>query len=285
MKGFCRYLSLTLIASVAHVVAAAEPSDNTSWRFGPLGCRLANYGKYEQVGWTHLRSTGLHYVFLPVPSPDQLEGIQQRLAANGLKVAVMRGVANLTTPTSVDSLGAQLECCRKMGVHHMFLSPKHPGVSKEEACVRLRRGGELAKTYDVTLVLETHPDSGTNADEHLATMKCVNHPNVRVNFDTGNITFYNQNRNAVEELKKVIDYVATVEIKDHNGKPMDWHFPALGRGVVDIPAVLRVLQERRFRGPVTIEVEGIKGISLTEEQTKQNIAESAAYLLSRVKFE
>lgn len=284
MKSLCRCLSLATIASVVQC-AAAEPAGSNAWQFGPLGCRLANYGKYEQAVWTHLPSTGLHYVFLPVPAPAEVEAVQQRLAASGLKVAVMRGAADLTTPTSIDGLASQLECCRRMGVRYMFLSPKHPGVSKEDAWARLRRGGELAKTYDVTLVLETHPDLGVNADEHLETMRHVNHPNVRVNFDTGNITFYNEGRNAVEELKKVIDYVATVEIKDHNGKREDWNFPALGRGVVDIPGVLRLLQEHHFRGPVTIEVEGIKGIALTEEQTKQNIAESAAYLLSRAKFQ
>ena len=276
---------MAMIAAVASIVAAAEPDAETSWRFGPLGCRMANYANYESAGWTHLPSTGLHYVFLPVPSPDKVETIQQRLVANGLKVAVMRGVADLTTPTSVDTLAGQLECCQRMGVHYMFLSPKHPGVSKEDACDRLRRGGDLAMSYGVTLVLETHPDLGVNADEHLLTMKRINHPNVRVNFDTGNITFYNKGRNAVDELRKVIDYVATVEIKDHNGKPAVWNFPALGRGVVDIPGVLRVLEEHRFRGPITIEVEGIQGISLTEQQTKQNIAESAAYLLSQAKFE
>jgi inosose dehydratase len=274
-----------MIATVAPLAAAADPAGETSWRFGPLGCRMANYGKYDSAGWTHLPSTGLHYVFLPVPALDEVETIRHRLAAHGLKVAVMRGVADLSTPTSVDSLASQLDACQRMGVHHLFLSPKHPGVSREDACVRLRRGGDLAMSYGVTLVLETHPDLGVNADEHLLTMKQIHHPNVRVNFDTGNITFYNKGLNAVDELLKVIDYVATVEIKDHNGKPAVWNFPALGRGVVDIPGVLRVLEEHRFRGPITIEVEGVQGISLTEEQTKQNIAESVAYLLSQAKFE
>jgi len=33
-------------------------------------------------------------------------------------------------------------------------------------------------------------------------MKRIDHPNVRVNFDTGNVTFYNRNADAVSELKE-----------------------------------------------------------------------------------
>ena len=89
--------------------------------------------------------------------------------------------------------------------------------------------GDIAKKHGVIVALETHPDLGANAAAHLETMRQINHPNVRVNFDTGNITFYNKGTDAVAELKKIIDYVATVELKDHNGQYMDWNFPVLGR--------------------------------------------------------
>ena len=267
-------------AAASQTLFAAQPTEKGPWHLGPLGCRASNYGKYEPAAWSHMPSIGLQNIFLSAPAPDQVEALQRRLAEHGLKVAVMHSSADLTTPTGVDGLAPHLESCRRMGVHYLFLSPKHPGVSNEDACQRLRRAGELAKKHDVTLVLETHPDLGTNADVHLETMKRINHPNVRVNFDTGNISFYNQGRNAVDELRKIIDYVATVEIKDHSGKPMDWDFPTLGHGVVDIRGVLGVLKEHDFRGPVTIEIEGTHGIELTEEQTKRSIADSVAYLRS-----
>jgi inosose dehydratase len=172
-----------------------------------------------------------------------------------------------------------------MGVKHLFLSPQHPGVSREDACQRLRRAGDLAGKYGVTLVLETHPDLGTNGDVHLESMQRINHPHVRVNFDTGNIHFYNENRSAPAELLKIIDYAATVELKDHRGKCGQWNFPALGQGVVDIPGVLRILREHGFSGPITMEIEGIRGVRLSEEQVKKNLADSAAYLRSLGTFQ
>jgi len=166
----------------------------------------------------------------------------------------------------------------------MFLSPKHGEASKEVACQRLRQAGEIARKHGVIIALETHPDLGTNAAEHLETMQRINHPNVRVNFATGNITFYNQGLNAVDELKKIMPYVATVEIKDHKGEFKVWDFPVLGTGVVDIPGVLKVLKAHGYRGPITMEIEGVTGVKRSLEQIKREIAESVQYLRSLAKF-
>jgi len=263
--------------------AAAKPGPANApvWR---LACRVSNYGKFQASAWTHLPSIGVHYVFISVPADREVAATKKRLADSHLAALVMRGEADLSRPTSVDELAAQLATCEKMGVRYMFLSPKHPGVGKEVAYERLRQAGQVARRHGVTIALETHPDLGTNGDVHLETMKRINHPNVRVNFDTGNVTFYNRNADAVTELKKIIDYVATVELKDHDGKLQSWNFPTLGTGVVDFPGVLRVLKEHNYRGPFTMEVEGVSGRALDEAQTKRYVADSVAYLRSLAEF-
>jgi len=277
-------LLVLAIGTTAVSFDASEPAADSPLPPNPLACRLANYGKYQQAAWTHLPSIGVHYIFIGVPAPGEVEKVRKRLADSRLTPLVMRGDTDLGRPTSVDELAVQLATCEKMGVKYMFLSPKHTGVSKEVACERLRRAGEVARKHGVTIALETHPDLGTNADVHLETMKRIDHPNVRVNFDTGNITFYNKDRSAVEELKKIIGYVATMELKDHTGQYEAFNFPTLGQGVVDFPGVLRVLREHRFRGPVTVEVEGVAGAPMSEEQTKKYVADSVAYLKSLGEF-
>jgi inosose dehydratase len=111
-------------------------------------------------------------------------------------------------------------------------------------------------------------------------MQAVNHPNVRVNFDTANVTYYNTNTTAVDELRKSIGYVATVEFKDHTGGFETWDFPVLGQGVVDIPRIISMLRESEYTGPVTLEFEGTKGVELSQEQTLQAIADCVAYARS-----
>ncbi|MEN6449546.1 MAG: sugar phosphate isomerase/epimerase family protein [Thermoguttaceae bacterium] len=273
-------LSVACLATADGGAAAAKPTrlDN------PLAIRITNYGRFQDAAWTHLPSLGMHNVFLPVPTADRAPGVEKQLAQHHLRPLVLRGDTDLGRASSVDELAAQLAVCERMGVRYLFLSPKHTGVSKQVAYDRLRRAGDIARRRHVTISLETHPDLGVNADAHLETMRAVNHPNVRVNFDTGNITFYNKKADAVTELRKIIDYVATVELKDHNGQYMAWNFPALDRGVVDFPGVLKLLEQHHFRGPITIEVEGEKGVEMDEAQTKRYIAESVKYVQSLGNF-
>ncbi len=266
-------------------VPQARPDDEArliTWR---LACRLASYGKFQNAAWSHLPSIGVRHVFLGVPKPGEIEQVRKRLKAHGLKPLVVGGHADLGRPGGIDELAGQLAVCEKLGVHYMFLSPRHTGVDKETVYQRLRRAGDIARRHGVIIALETHPDLGTNGDVHLETMKRINHPNIRVNFDTGNITYYNRGADVVAELKKIIDYVATVELKDHGGKPRTWDFPPLGQGKTDLPGVLQVLKAHRFAGPITIEVEGVEGKPWNEDQTKQAIADSVAYLRKLAPFQ
>lgn len=250
----------------------------------PLVCRLASYGKYQDVAWAHLPSIGVHYVFMNVPSPDQVEVTKKRLAEHGLTPMVLRGETDLSQPASVGELAVQLETCHKLGVRYMFLSPKRHGADKETVCRRLREAGEIARRQGVTIALETHPDLGTNGDVHVETTKRINHPNIRVNFDTGNITYYNKGADALAELRKCIDYVATVELKDHGGGLEEWNFPTLGKGVVDLAGVVRMLKRHGYAGPITLEIEGVKGVEMTEAETKKMIEDSVAYVRSMGRF-
>lgn len=246
----------------------------------PIGVRILSYGNFQESAWTHLPAMDVKYIFIPVPPADQVADMIKKLNDHNLKVLVMRGEADLTQDACIQQLEEQFKVCSQMGVHFLFLSAKRHETPKEVVYDRLHRAGDIAEKYNVTIVLETHPDLGTNGDIQIETMKAINHPRVRVNFDTGNITYYNQNTDAVTELKKSIPYVATVEFKDHTGEVETWNFPALGQGKVNFPEILKILKEHHYNGPITIEFEGIKGVELNEDQIKQAIESSVKYLRS-----
>lgn len=276
-RDFIRVSGAAAALSILDPMRSAAPTR-------PLACRLASYGTFERAAWSHLRTLGIRHLFLNVPEPDRVEQTLAQLAAHSLKPLVMRGAVDLSEASSVDALAVQLATCKKMDVRYMFLSPKHGTAPKEVAYERLRKAGDAAKENDAIISLETHPDLGTNGAVHPETMKAIDHPNVRVNFDTGNITYYNRECEAADELKKIIDYVATVEVKDHNGEFETWVFPPLGKGIVDFKSVLGVLDASGYTGPVTLEFEGTKGVELDESQTKKAIEESIAYIRALATF-
>jgi sugar phosphate isomerase/epimerase len=271
---------ITIILASAHAADTPKAKDGADAAVSPLACRLASYGRYQDYAWEHLRSIGIKHVFLNVPAPDMIDPVMKQLDEYQMTAVVLRGDADLSKPTAVDELAAQLAICEQMGVKYMFLSAKSNGAEKRVVFDRLRQAGDIARKHGVTIALETHPDLCTNGDLQLETMKQINHPNVRINFDTGNIHFYNRGAKAPTELKKIIDYVATVELKDQDGGYMSWHFPGLGIGVVDFPAVLGILKDHGFSGPLTMEIEGIRGVQWDETTTKMYIAGSAAYIRS-----
>jgi sugar phosphate isomerase/epimerase len=270
---------LILVALVGSALAACAAPVQDSADGGPmLAVRVMSYGKFQDGALKHLQDLGVHYVFLAVPAAADVDATMRDLAAHGLKPVVLRGNTDLSKESSVDELATQLATCEKMGVHYMFLSAKRNDAPKEVVCERLRRAGDIAGKHGVMITLETHPDLGTNGDVHLETMKAINNPHVRVNFDTANITYYNRGADSVAELKKVLDFLGTIEFKDHNGEFETWNFPVVGKGMIEFPAIMAILKERGYQGPVTIEFEGVKGVELTEEQTKQAITDSVAYV-------
>jgi len=144
----------------------------------------------------------------------------------------------------------------------------------------LRRLGETAEGVGVVLALETHKGPTENADAMLALMSEVDHPHVRLNFDTGNIGYYNAGVDPCDELEKVKDLVRNVHVKDNRGKPEDWYFPAVGDGgAVDFTRVRTILDSVGFQGPYTIEIEGILGEPEPGlEGRQERVARSAAHL-------
>ena len=48
---------------------------------------------------------------------------------------------------------------------------------------------------------------------------------------------------------------------------------------------MKVLKEHGYTGPITMEVEGIKGVEMNEAQLKKYVEESAATVRSLGKFE
>jgi len=243
-----------------------------------IACRLASYGKYQDRGWSHLPEIGIRNVEIPAPAGGELEAIKRRLADHGLKATSLQARCDIGQAEAVEVMRPQLEACVTLGAGICFVSIKAGDTDRSLVCDRLRAIGDAARRLGVILVMETHPDLVTNGDVGRATMAAIHHPNVRINFDTANIYFYNEARTAVGELNKLIDYVGAIHLKDTTGGYQEWSFPALGTGVVDFPEVFRLLNARGFTGPFTIELEGTKGRERSEAEQLQYVADSVAYL-------
>lgn len=212
-------------------------------------------GSYEV-----LQKLGIKGVEIGPPKPEDVDKVKAELSKHNLSAISMSGGVDLVEEDGIDKFDTLLNGAIAMGSKIIFVSAHaSEDVPIEVTYERLRKIGDKAAKHDVTVCLETHPILCHNGDVALKTMEGVNHPNIRVNFDTANIYYYNENVDTVEELKKVAKYVGAVHLKDTDGAPKSFNFPPCGEGVVNFPEVFRILNELDFHGPFTFELESTKG--------------------------
>jgi inosose dehydratase len=217
-------------------------------------------------------------VEIGVPSAESVDVLQSELEAHGLTATSLLGRCDVESETVVSDFQTTLNIASQMGVKIIFVSVHAGDTNRNVVYDRLRAIGENAAPADIKVCLETHPDMAHNGDIALETMKAVNHPNICVNFDTGNVYYYNHNVTAVSEVEKVIGHVSAVHLKDTDGGYRTWHFPTLGEGVVDFKAVFQTLNDAGYYGPFTMELEGIEGENLDEAGVQARVAGSLQHL-------
>ena len=203
------------------------------------------------------------------------------LQRHGVKVSGCNvGGADIRTQEGLELTERRIRfAARWFGVKICVSGAGQPADAAERrtTVAHLRRLGEIAGDCGVTLALETHKGPTENADAMLSLMSEVDHPHVRLNYDTGNIAYYNAGANPCDELDKVKHLVQNVHLKDNRGDFEDWYFPAVGDGgAVDFVRVRQILDGIGFTGPYTIEIEGIggeaePGLDLRMERVRRSV--------------
>jgi sugar phosphate isomerase/epimerase len=250
-----------------------------------LSCNLASYRGHVEKAYEHLPTIGVKHVEIALPPMDKADEVMANLAAHGLSPATLMASGDIASDAIVEQFAGFCDVARKMGVTVIFTSVHAGEIPKPTVYERMRRVGEEAAKRSVLVAMETHPDLMQNGDVAMETLRAIDHPNIRMNFDTANIMYYNEHTTTRDELSKVARHVASVHLKDSNGRPRAWDFPTLGDGVIDFRRCIRMLNEVGFHGPFTMELEGIEGQKLNAEEAAEDVAKSVAYLRRIAEFE
>jgi inosose dehydratase len=212
------------------------------------------------------------------------QAFRDHLEQHGVRISGCNvGGADIRTGEGVELTERRIRfAARWFGVAVCISGAGQPADAGERATVveHLRRLGDIAGEVGVTLALETHKGPTQNAQAMLALMNEVEHPQVRLNFDTGNIAYYNRGADPGDELERVKHLVCNVHLKDNRGGYEDWYFPAVGDGGrVDFVRIREIHDGIGFTGPYTIEIEGIGGEPEPGlEGRQERIARSVAHL-------
>ena len=244
-----------------------------------LSCRPASFGPAADEAFGHLAEWGVRFVEIGLPKPEGAQSLQETLQRHGLMVGSMQVAVDLGDAALPERVGEAARRVREQfGATRIFTSAHAGKLGLDAAYDALRRVGDAVDPHGVTVMLETHPDLGTSGAVAAATMRAVNHPRIRVNWDPANVYFYNEHCDGRAEFDLAAPFLGGVHLKDTGGGFRSWDFPALGEGMVDFRYMLKKLESSGFDGPCTMEIEGVKGEQLSREQYVERVRKSVDYL-------
>jgi len=109
-----------------------------------------------------------------------------------------------------------------------------------------------AEELGVQIVLKPHTGVTAYGERLKYAVERIGSEAVGVCYDGGNVHFY-EGYDPAEDIKDCAEYVAAFCIKDHSGPRANPLFPPPGEGDVDDAAMLRVVNEHGFSGPLMVE--------------------------------
>lgn len=158
-----------------------------------------------------------------------------------------------------------------------FRNESHP-VQIKRLSKMLKEPTKMAEENGIRLAIENHFDF--TSGEILEILNNIHSDYLGVTFDTGNAL--RTGEDPVEAAKRLSTHIYATHVKDiaplYGGDPKDWYFFAsvpVGRGIVDIPSITRILEDAGYEGVFAIELDYLDPKYGDEDLA---VAESIKYL-------
>lgn len=246
---------------------------------GTLSCREPVYPSWQDAVEL-LPHAGIHGLEANQRPREELAEVVAGAQEHGVEVLTLATHVNLDAEESVAGYVAALDAAGSLGIPIVFTSASGSERELDDYMSDLRDLADEAQERGAVIALETHRPFCPNADRMLATMDAIGHPNVGINFDTGNIYYYNRDLASADELERVVEHVVSLHLKDTEGDYESFDFPVLGRGVVEWDRIFGTLDAAGFDGPLTLELEGPVVHGKARDQRHGAVVECVQFLRS-----
>ncbi len=183
--------------------------------------------------------------------------VRRKLESYGLEAVSLSGHSDLTTAEGLAHGIRAVRWAAEYGLPVMNTAVGgHESADENESAFLANIGAlaDAAEAAGVVVALEIHGDIMASSEVTIPLLGRIGRESIRVNYDTANVEFYSGER-AVDDLPKIIPYLAHVHLKDTVGGKGVWNFPALGDGAVDFGRVLAILRGAGYEGPYSVEIE------------------------------
>lgn len=243
-------------------------------------------GKMSLTDWArHAKAIGfdgidISIMFLKNRTPTYLAALKKELEEIGMPIVMMTTYPDFTHPDPVQReremlyLKADVALASELNIRYLRIlaGQAHKEVSRE-ACIRwvsdaFHEIDAYGKKFGVGLLFENHgkPGAWDNVDftfepqNFLDICRCTEDTDIRINFDTGNITAHGEDPRDI--LPQVVDRVETIHVTDMAQRGV-FSPTVIGTGVTPNSEVFHMLKEAGFDRWLCIEEAsgcGLEGI-------------------------
>jgi sugar phosphate isomerase/epimerase len=222
----------------------------TKWTFAET-LRAIKAAGYTSMGL--LTPTDLDPFIGDAATPEYLASLKAAIAASGLTATMgsLRSRHDVPIAQTIASLHAQIDRAAILGLESVITFGTDHEDQVEHYLASMADAAAYGQEKKVEVVMKPHGGSSGAAEQIVATMKKVNHPNFRIWYDAGNIVYYT-GKDPVAELEPIVQYVTGFCAKDC-AAPKSEVMIQFGTGAVDFAGVFRVLKRAGFDGPIMVE--------------------------------
>jgi sugar phosphate isomerase/epimerase len=234
----------------------------------------------------------LETIFFPVFDDAYCADIKSELDAANLKRVIgwghPDGLHGGTDEVALEDLINHIPRAAHVGASIMrivaasmvYVDGDHAEMVRKSVAM-LKKAAAVAEAEGVTLAIENHIDF--TSLEIIQILEGVGSDNLKVNFDTGNALRLFED--PVQAAKNLAPHCVATHTKDimfrKGGTPTErftsWPSVPAGEGLIDMPAIARVLHEANFQGSLAIEMD-LLGAPYNERTEEENVRQSIEYL-------
>ena len=266
--------------------------------FGEVYEGVENPPKYEMTLEDFIKraielgvdGVSLETCFIPSFDESYLKKIKGLLDAGNLEAVVAWGHPNGLeagdNAEAIKDMEKHFRTCEILDVDILrmvgsSLAYRHlpHGPQIEKISKLLKDSVKKAEDRGIRLAIENHFDFET--DEILTIVNNMDSDYFGVTFDTGNCLRYGEE--PVEMTKKLAKHIFATHTKDvqllDGAKPEDWYYYActpVGKGVVNIPGIIEVLEKENYQGLYAIEIDYMDPVF--GDDTDKAVSDSVDYL-------
>lgn len=210
--------------------------------------------------------------------PAEVARCQTLLDRHGLTCVSMSGHAPLHLDIGVQRLTNVLRAGKELGIQVLNTFTGDASTPEEIEAFRsnVRAIADEAQEAGIRLCIETDSNLLPTAAIGSRILAEIDHPNVGINYDPGNVIYYT-GATPEEDVVLALPHLGHFHLKDQRGGQGKADFPPLGDGDVDIPRLLRTLDDAGFAGPVSMEIEFTDYVWPSYETTVAEATRSKAY--------